>query len=104
MADLQDEPQEELTWDLRALEAAGLLTDARLQRVHPSLSVAALYPSLLLNVAEAYRKVGDLGKARGYAGQAENAVDVLPDTEYGGLIRTGIARLAARLESRGPDR
>ena len=104
MADLQDEPQEELTWDLRALEAAGLLTDARLRSVHPSLSVGALYPSLLLNVAEAYRKTGELGKARDYVGQAQNAVNVLPNTEYGGMIRTGIARLAARLESRGPDR
>ena len=97
MADLQDEPDEELRWDLRALEAAALLTDARLQSRHPSLSVAAFYPSLLLNVAEAYRKLGELGRAREYVDQAQRSVDVLPKTEYGGMIREGIARLAARL-------
>lgn len=66
MADLQDDPAEELTWDLRALEAAALLTDARVKSQHSFLSVAAFYPSLLLNVAEDFRKLGDLAKAREY--------------------------------------
>jgi hypothetical protein len=39
MADLQDEPEEELRWDLRALEAAALLTDAR-SRAGTRLSVS----------------------------------------------------------------
>jgi hypothetical protein len=104
MADLQDEPEEELTWDLRALEAAALLTDVRVKDQHPSLSVAAFYPSLLLNVAEDYRKLGELDKARDYVAQAQRSMEVLTNTEYGGMIRGGIARLAAQLESRGPVR
>ena len=103
MADLQDDPEEELAWDLRALEAAALLTDARVKSQHSSLSVAAFYPSLLLNVAEDYRKLGQLAKAREYLGQAQRSVDVLPSTEYGGMIRGGIARLAERLESPEPE-
>jgi hypothetical protein len=103
MADLQDDPAEELAWDLRALEAAALLTDADVQNAHASLSVAAFYPSLLLNVAEAYRKLGDLPQAREYLARARGAMDVLPDTGYGAMIRGGIARLAQRLESRASD-
>ena len=103
MADLQDDPAEELTWDLRALESAALLTDARVQSAHASLSVAAFYPSLLLNVAEDYRKLGDLPGAREYLARAQNAMEVLPNTGYGAMIRGGIVRLAQRLESGVPE-
>jgi hypothetical protein len=41
-----------------------------------------------------------LTTARGeYVDQAQRSVDVLPKTEYGGMIRDGIARLAARLDA-----
>ncbi|MGI5521859.1 hypothetical protein ACQEUX_13035 [Micromonospora sp. CA-259024] len=66
MADVQDDVQQELVWDQRALAAVDLLTDARVARAGVPLPVASLYPSLHLNLAECYRKLGDLGRAREY--------------------------------------
>lgn len=60
MADLQDDVRLELEWDLRALDAASQLTDARVQELHPSLTVAGFLPSLHLNVADACFRAGRL--------------------------------------------
>lgn len=99
MADWQDNLEDELAWDLRALAAAARLTDAAVKHLHPSLTVAEFYPSLLLNVADDYRKLGRVAEAREYLNQAERSVEVLPTTEYGGMIRGGIRRLAERLRT-----
>ena len=56
MADVQDETDAELAWDLRALAAAELVTDERAAQAGMG-PVAALYPSLHLNLGECYRKL-----------------------------------------------
>ena len=94
LADAQPDPAQELSWDLRALEAAADLSDARLHMWQPTLSVAGFRPSLLLNVAASYRRVGDVAMARATVAQAQAASLVLADDGYGRLIRGGIARLA----------
>ena len=99
MADAQADPRDELAWDLRALAAADGLTDERVQAHHASLAIRAFYPSLHLNVGEAYRKVGDLARARAHAHAAEAALDGLPADGYGQFIRGGVARLLARLDA-----
>lgn len=58
MADTQDDPADELAWDLRALSAAEELTDDRIAARHQSLAVRAIYPSLHLNLAADYVKLG----------------------------------------------
>jgi hypothetical protein len=98
MADLQEDLRDELSWDLRALEAAALLTDDLVRQQHEALTVAQLYPSLHLNLAEDYRKLGDVPRARAHLAQASEAVEALPDKEYGSMIRRGLTRLAARLD------
>jgi hypothetical protein len=97
MADVQDDPERELLWDQRALAAADGLDDDRAQAWHSSLQVRGFYPSLHLNLAEDYRKLGRPDQARAHLEQAEAALDVLPDDGYGQLIRGGVARLAERL-------
>ena len=99
-ADVQPDVTAELMWDLRALAAADEVTDERVQRHHGSLSVAAFYPSLHLNLADAYRRLGDRVKAREHIGRARDAVGALGDDGYGRMIREGIARAAARLDGR----
>lgn len=99
MADTQDDPRDELTWDLRALAAADSLTDERAQQHHGSLQVRGFYPSLHLNLAEDYRKLGDIPRARTHLAAAQCAASALPDDGYGAMIRGGIARLAERLEA-----
>jgi len=97
MADVQSEVREELVWDLRALAAAGLITDERVAQAGVPLSVAGLYPSLHLNLAECYRKLGDLDLAREHLRQARATIGSLADDEYGQLIRSGLQRIAEQL-------
>ncbi len=93
MADVQDDVREELLWDQRALAAAGLLTDDRVAQAGVPLPVAGLYPSLHLNLAECYRRLGDPGRAREHVELARAGIGALGDDEYGRLIRNGLARL-----------
>ncbi|MFR9801657.1 hypothetical protein ACL02T_05040 [Pseudonocardia sp. RS010] len=99
-ADVQEDPVEELRWDLRALAAADELTDERAQEHHPSLAVAGFYPSLHLNLADVYLRLGHREEARDHLVRAEQAVTALRDDGYGRMIRQGIARCAARLDDR----
>ncbi|MDG4801037.1 hypothetical protein [Micromonospora sp. WMMD980] len=99
MADVQDDVREELRWDERALVAAGRLTDARVAESGVPLSVAALYPSLHLNLAECHRKLGDLDRAREHLRHAEARIGALGDDGYGTLIRRGLDRRREQLAS-----
>jgi len=96
MADAQDDVHEELLWDLRALAAANLLTDERAARGGVAGPVAGFYPSLHLNLAECYRKLGELDRARDHLDRGRASVDVLNDG-YGQMIKAGLDRLADRL-------
>jgi len=99
MADVQDDVHEELVWDRRALAAADVLTDERLADAGVVLPVAGLYPSLHLNLAECYRKLGDLDRARENLRDAWAGIGALGDDEYGRLIKGGLERLAQQLTS-----
>lgn len=99
MADVQDDVEEELVWDLRALDAADQLTDERATQAGVTNPVAAFYPSLHLNLGECYRRLGDLGLARDHLQRGQAAVDTLPDDGYGKMIKGGLDRLAERLPS-----
>jgi hypothetical protein len=98
MADVQDDARQELAWDLRALVAAGLLTDARLAEAGVGLTAAGLYPSLHLNLCDCYRKLGELELAREHLQRARDTIGALGDDEYGRLIRDGLAQLAEQLK------
>jgi hypothetical protein len=103
MADVQDDVGRELMWDRRALAAAGRLTDDRVAGAGVNLPVAGLYPSLHLNVAECYRKLGDVARAREHLQEARAGIEALGDDDYGRLIRDGLDRLT-RLLSAGEPR
>jgi hypothetical protein len=97
LADVQDDLRDELAWDLRALEAAAALTDDRVQEHHASLRIRGFYPSLHLNLAEDYRRLGEPDKARHHLAEAETRADALADDDYGNGIRAALTRLADRL-------
>lgn len=99
MADTQDDPRQELTWDLRALQAADALTDERVKEHHASLAIRGFYPSLHLNLAEDYRKIGDVPAAKSHLRLAETYAGELNDDAYGGGVRAALDRCAARLAS-----
>ncbi|AGZ44218.1 hypothetical protein AFR_29785 [Actinoplanes friuliensis DSM 7358] len=89
---------QELLWDQRALAAADVLTDERNAEAGVALPVAGLYPSLHLNLADCYRKVGDLEHAREHLQHARAGIGALGDDEYGQLIRDGLDRLAEQVD------
>jgi hypothetical protein len=99
MADLQDDPADELTWDQRALRAAGGLTDERARSYHAGLSAGGMLPSLHLNLAADYARLGRLDEAREHLRTARDGVAGLPEGGYGQMIRAGIDRLAGEIDS-----
>ncbi|WP_045748483.1 hypothetical protein [Actinoplanes rectilineatus] len=100
MADVQDGVHDELLWDLRALTAAGALTEDDVARAGVPLTVAGLYPSLHLNLADCYRRLGDLTTAREHLASARDGIGALGDDDYGRLIRTGLERMTEQLAPR----
>ncbi|MFG2141470.1 hypothetical protein [Streptomyces sp. NPDC048650] len=114
MADTQDDPRDELDWDLRALEAAeGFVTepaggpvpertiaegpDAR----HPLAALRAFFPSLHLNLAADYVTLNRPADARAQLRRARASTNALADGEYRQGLREAIDRLAVRLDGGG---
>jgi len=97
MADVQDDVSEELVWDLRALAAADLITNERAAEAGVAGPVAGFYPSLHLNLAECYRRLGDRARAQQQLERGQAAVGSLSDDGYGRGIKSGLDRLADRL-------
>jgi hypothetical protein len=97
LADTQDDPSDELAWDLRALTAAEEVGDDRLAAREGTLAVRALYPSLHLNLAADYVKLGRREAARVHLRRARGAAGVLADDSYGDGVRAAIGRLESAL-------
>ncbi|QFQ95833.1 tetratricopeptide repeat protein [Streptomyces phaeolivaceus] len=119
MADTQDDPGSELAWDLRALSAADELSDGlsagrsagrhitghsvgHPTGHHDELAVRAFYPSLHLNLAADYARLGRHDAARSHLRLARVALATLEDDGHGDGTRTALARLEARLDEEGP--
>ncbi|MFE6227145.1 hypothetical protein [Streptomyces sp. NPDC057854] len=103
LADLYDDPAQALAWDVRALDAADALTEQRLQEHHAGLGVAGLYPSLHLNLADAYRRLGSFETAAGHLAAAREHAPALPGG-YGALIRTALDEVAEAVARRDTAR
>ncbi|MET7480163.1 hypothetical protein ABZT17_38210 [Streptomyces sp. NPDC005648] len=105
LADTQDDPSDELAWDLRALTAAEELTGERShdhEHEH-TLAVRALYPSLHVNLADDYLRLGRDGAARTHLSSARTAATALGDDRYGDGVWAAISRLESSLGERGAD-
>ncbi|MFC9112999.1 hypothetical protein ACFTWN_06635 [Streptomyces sp. NPDC057092] len=99
LADTQDDPEDELAWDLRALTAAD--EAGRSPARQGAAAVRALYPSLHLSLADDYARLGRPDAARTHLDRARGAARTLADDRYGDGIRAAIRRLAARLGDDG---
>jgi hypothetical protein len=89
MAHAHVEPETQLDWHLRALQAADAVGDER---------VRAFYPSLHANLGDVYLRLGKLTQAHEHIGKARETEHVLPDDGYGRMIRSLIVRLTQTLE------
>ncbi len=90
---------DELVWDLRALQAADLLTDERASQAGMAGSVSGFYTSLHLNLGAVYRRLGDLDRARAHLELGRAALGALGDDSYARTVRDGLDRLADRLSA-----
>ncbi|WP_405802658.1 hypothetical protein [Streptomyces sp. NBC_01187] len=97
MADTQDDPADELRWDLRALSAADALSQERVRWGEHLLAVRSLYPSLYLNLAADHAKLGNGLAARRELGRARDRLGALGDDTYGEGVRSAINRLEMQL-------
>jgi hypothetical protein len=97
MADVQDDPAEELVWDLRALDAVGSLTDERLRTAGVAGSVDGFRPSLHLNLADVYRRLGQPDRASEHVRLGRVTLPHLPDDGYRAMISDGLERVERTL-------
>ena len=104
LADRYDDPAEALVWDVRALDAADALTNERTQQHDGGLSVAGFYPSLHLNLADNFRRLGAFGAAAAHLDSAEQHTDALADDGYGAMIRTAIREVRVAITHRDTTR
>ncbi|MEU3726720.1 hypothetical protein [Streptomyces sp. NPDC031705] len=81
LADAQDDPADELSWDLRALAAAEALPGRAERRPHTAVRV--FYPSLHLSLAADYVKLRRPEEARLHLARARAAAGALSDDGYG---------------------
>lgn len=95
LADLHDDPAEALAWDIRAVDAAAAAGER-----HDHASVAGFGPSLHLNLADDYRRLGSFAAAATHLAAARAAGSSLPGDAYGQQLREWIDRVAERIAAR----
>ncbi|WP_406433302.1 hypothetical protein OHB00_09735 [Streptomyces sp. NBC_00631] len=101
LADTQDDPSDELAWDLRALSAADEAADEAAEEAEGAVGLRGFYPSLHLNLAADYVKLGRTEAARSHLHRARGAATALGDDGYGKGVRAAISRLELRLGDDG---
>ncbi|MFI0237802.1 hypothetical protein [Streptomyces sp. NPDC016845] len=104
LADLYDDPAQALAWDIRALDAADAVTQQRVQEHHAGLHIAGFYPSLHLNLADNYRRLGSFDAATEHIDAAGEHAPGLPQDAYGTLLRTAIDEVAEAISQRDTSR
>ncbi|UKY51474.1 hypothetical protein [Streptomyces inhibens] len=92
----QNSPEETLRWNQECLDRADRVGDER---------VRGFYPSLYVNMGQAYRKLGQPAPARTYFVRAAERVTDAPDGQYGDWNRFAIAEGLRETEGlRGTER
>ncbi|MER5550438.1 hypothetical protein ABT001_01885 [Streptomyces sp. NPDC002793] len=100
LADLHEDPAQALAWDIRALDATDAVTEQRVQDHHAGLHVAGFYPSLHLNLADDYRRLGSFEAATGHIEAARTHAPSLPQDSYGDLLRAAVGEVAEAITRR----
>lgn len=99
LADTEEDLHKALEWDLRALKVAQSIDTGKGQDAHPSAAaVRAFYPSLHLNLADDYRKLGEFDKARHHVDLGNEMSGALGLDAYGQSVRAGLVRVDAQIQ------
>ncbi|GAA4905099.1 hypothetical protein LX16_3571 [Stackebrandtia albiflava] len=100
LADLYEDPAQALAWDVRALDAADAVTEQRAHEHHTDLHIAGFYPSLHLNLADDYRRLGSFEAATEHIHAAEEHAHHLPRDAYGASLRIALDEVAEAVSRR----
>jgi hypothetical protein len=100
LADLYEDPAQALAWDVRALDAADAVTEQRVQEHHASLHIAGFYPSLHLNLADNYRRLGSFDAATEHINAAKEHAPNLRQDAYGAFLRSALDEVAEAISRR----
>lgn len=84
----QDSVEGKLEWDIIALDFALKVNDE---------SVMGSYPSLYLNIGKGYEDLGDMDNAGKFYQSALSYTHLLPENEYGNMIKGGIENAIQRV-------
>jgi hypothetical protein len=95
LADVQDDPGEELRWDLVAMKAGEAVTEGRARERGVPGGRRGLFPSLHLNLAESYLRVGEEYQAREHYAAGLEFVPHLGQDPYSDSIRDAFTAYAA---------
>lgn len=100
IADAQDDLDAEVAWDETALAEVAHVSDAELQAIHPTLTVAGFLPSLHLNLADGYRRQGRFTEAADRlqtSREFDFALEGAADPAYAAGIRDALEGVAAKI-------
>jgi hypothetical protein len=109
LADMHDAAADALVWDERALAAADEIDAESLDDVAPGVQVAALYPSLHLNIADDLRQLASFDDSAAHLEKARAALSSLdelgPDhAPYVAMLRDLVDDIEAMVRSRSTGR
>ncbi|MHA7288007.1 hypothetical protein ACX80I_17190 [Arthrobacter sp. MDT3-44] len=96
LADTEPELEQEIAWDEIALQEHGFLQDDELASLGIP-SAKGLQPSLHLNLADGYHRIGRTVLAQEHLAKGRATLGALMDDGYGKMIRAGLDNLAQRL-------
>jgi hypothetical protein len=97
MADLQETLESELSWDLRAFEAATRCEPGVADIFAQGISLHQFMPSLHLNLADDYFRLDQPAIAQSHVESASKPPIEAPSFPYFDMIRGGVRRLEAKL-------
>nr|WP_050776851.1 hypothetical protein [Streptomyces sp. SPB074] len=104
LADLHEDPAQALAWDVRALDAADAVTEQRVQEHHAGLHIAGFYPSLHLNLADDYRRLGSFDAAAEHISAGKEHTTHLSQDAYGTFLRVALEEVAEAIARRDTAR
>ncbi|NEE10783.1 hypothetical protein G3M58_30535, partial [Streptomyces sp. SID7499] len=79
---------------------ADAVTDQRVQEHHAGLHITGFYPSLHLNLADNYRRLGSFDAATEHINAAKEHAPDLPQDAYGASLRTALDEVAEAISRR----
>ena len=93
-ADVQDDLTQELHWDVTALNALARLTESEAIAEGVPGGRSGLLPSLHLNLADVYRRIGDETRAWQHYQEGAKYLYALDEQSYGLSIREAFRAFA----------